>query len=154
MESELGIMSFKNIQYLRNNEDIRTPRLDLIAIALPLLQCEMEGGAAFVASFRALAGVEIPPQWPPQDWEPHVLDYVLQQLTAQPETLGWTRYITLRRSAGISALRICHRGPRRDDGLGAVARGSEGLRSADISSSSSFDTRVGEERLRACRGGL
>lgn len=96
MESELGIMSFKNIQYPGNNEDIRTPRLDLIAITLPLLQCEMEGGAAFVASFRALAGVEIPPQWPPQDWEPHVLDYVLQQLTAQPETLGWTRYITLR----------------------------------------------------------
>lgn len=96
MESELRIMSSKNIQNLRNHADIRTPRLDLIAITLPLLQCEIEGGAGFATRFGALAGAEIPPQWPPQDWEPHVLDYVLQQLTAQPKTLGWTRYISLR----------------------------------------------------------
>jgi ribosomal-protein-alanine N-acetyltransferase len=96
MESELRIMSLKNIQQLRNDADIRTSRLDLIAVTLSLLQCEMEGGADFAARFGALAAAEIPSQWPPQDWEPHVLDYVLRQLTVHPETLGWTRLVALR----------------------------------------------------------
>ena len=89
-------MPSKNTHTLRNDADIRTPRLDLIAITLPLLRCEIVGGADFAASFGPLAGAEIPPQWPPQDWEPHVLDFVLHQLTAQPETLGWTRFVALR----------------------------------------------------------
>jgi ribosomal-protein-alanine N-acetyltransferase len=92
------MMSFKNTPDLKNDADIRTPRLDLIAITLPLLQCEMEGGLDFAARFRALAGAEIPPEWPPKDWEPHVLEFVLRQLTAQPETLGWTRFVALRNS--------------------------------------------------------
>src|SRR5271156_4633938 len=90
------MMSFKNTPDLKNDVDIRTTRLDLIAITLPLLHCEMKGGADFAARFRALAGAEIPPEWPPQDWEPHVLEFVLRQLTARPETLGWTRFVALR----------------------------------------------------------
>lgn len=77
-------------------EDIRTQRLDLIAITPALLQCEMEGGAGFAARFRALAAAEIPPEWPPQDWESHVLTFVLRQVTARPETVGWTRFVALR----------------------------------------------------------
>jgi len=77
-------------------DDIVTRRLDLIAITPALLQCEIEGGAEFAARFGALAGAEIPREWPPQDWEPHVLKFVLRQLTAQPETIGWTRFVALR----------------------------------------------------------
>lgn len=80
-------------------DDIRTQRLDLIAITPALLQCEMEGGAGFAARFSALAEAEIPPGWPPQDWEPHVLAFVLRQVTAQPETVGWTRFVALREGA-------------------------------------------------------
>ena len=89
-------MSFENSSCPKDDAEIHTPRLDLIAITLPLLQCEMEGGAEFAARFRALAGAEIPPEWPPQDWEPHVLEFVFRQLTEQPETLGWTRFVALR----------------------------------------------------------
>jgi [ribosomal protein S5]-alanine N-acetyltransferase len=89
-------MSYKNTHSLINSVDIQTPRLDLIAISLPLLRCEMGDGPDFAARFHALAGAVIPPEWPPQDWEPHVLEYVLRQLTAHPEFLGWTRFIALR----------------------------------------------------------
>jgi RimJ/RimL family protein N-acetyltransferase len=98
-------------------KDIRTPRLDLIAITPALLQCEMEGGADFRARFGLLAGAEISQQWPPQDWEPHVLDFVLRQITAQPETVGWTRFVALRDDAsGVRTL---------IGTVGAIAPGTE-----------------------------
>jgi len=89
-------MLFKNTFHIENDSDIRTPRLDLIAITMPLLHCEIDAGADFAVHFGALAGAEIPPEWPPQDWEPHVLEFVLRQLTEHPETLGWTRFVALR----------------------------------------------------------
>jgi RimJ/RimL family protein N-acetyltransferase len=77
-------------------KDIHTPRLDLLAITPALLRCEMAGGAEFPVRFRALAGAEIPGEWPPRDWDPHVLEFLLRQIAAQPETEGWTRYLALR----------------------------------------------------------
>lgn len=86
-------------------EDIRTPRLDLIAITPALLRLELEGRAAFAAGFPALAAAEVAAAWPPQDWEPHVLAFVLRQITGQPETVGWTRFVALRdQAAGIRTL--------------------------------------------------
>jgi RimJ/RimL family protein N-acetyltransferase len=89
-------MSFEDIPYPKNQADIRTPRLDLIAITPPHLRCEMQGGADLAARFGSLVNAEIPAEWPPQDWEPHVLEFVLLQLTARPDTLGWTRFVALR----------------------------------------------------------
>jgi len=79
-----------------HSNDIQTPRLELMAMTPELLQCEIEGGAEFRTRFGALAGAQIPLEWPPRDWEPHVLEFLLKQIIAQPETVGWTRFVALR----------------------------------------------------------
>ena len=80
-------------------EEIHTPRLDLIATTLEVVQCERDGGPDVYARLAALVGAEIPPQWPPQDWEPHVLDFLLRQMQEHPHTAGWGRLVALRDAA-------------------------------------------------------
>ena len=80
--------------------DILTVRLDLIAVTPEILRADMdlaaEPTAAHTVRLTALVNAEVPGEWPPQDWEPHVLDFVLRQLTEHPHTLGWTRLVALR----------------------------------------------------------
>ena len=49
--------------------DILTPRLRLVAIVPMLLRVE---GARLAQCVRA----EVPAEWPPEHWEPHVYDFL------------------------------------------------------------------------------
>jgi len=42
----------------------------------------------------------IPDNWPPTDWEPHVLDFLLTQFSEHPEQLGWCATLPLFRPDG------------------------------------------------------
>ena len=74
--------------------EIRTARLNLVAITAPLLQMEETGTAALGEGLDA----EVPATWPPLHWEPHVRAFIVLQYAEQPETLGWHRYVLLRRA--------------------------------------------------------
>ena len=39
-------------------------------------------------------------EWPPADWEQHVLEMIYAQAMEKPESLGWHRYVLLRESKG------------------------------------------------------
>jgi RimJ/RimL family protein N-acetyltransferase len=79
-------------------EEIATPRLDLIATTPAIVQCELDCGGDS-RPLAELVGAEIPSQWPPEHWEPHVLEFVLRQMAEHPHAAGWTRLVALREHA-------------------------------------------------------
>jgi RimJ/RimL family protein N-acetyltransferase len=80
--------------------DIVTPRLSLIAITPDMLFSEKNGDGRLGEHIQCV----IPANWPPTDWEPHVLDFLLRQLTEHPEQLGWCRYVSFKPPHGQRAL--------------------------------------------------
>jgi len=73
------------------HHDILTPRLALIAITPETLRSEQ----ACDHQLGNLIQCTIAPNWPPVDWEPHVLTILLEQYERHPEQIGWHRYIAL-----------------------------------------------------------
>ena len=72
-------------------DDIVTSRLSLIAITPAMLLSEKSSDGRFGELIQCV----IPGNWPPTDWEPHVLDFLLTQFAEHPEQLGWCRYVSL-----------------------------------------------------------
>ncbi len=70
---------------------IVTPRLRLIAITSALLNVE----AHDPWQLSQALGSKLPADWPPALWEEPVRAHILAQLTSQPETVGWHRYMLL-----------------------------------------------------------
>ncbi len=68
---------------------IRTERLRLVTITPAMLEAEAAGGVTLATALEA----EVPADWPPEHWAPDVWAHIGVQFAAQPETLGWHRYI-------------------------------------------------------------
>ncbi|MDP9008478.1 MAG: GNAT family N-acetyltransferase [Pseudomonadota bacterium] len=81
-------------------DDIVTPRLSLIAITPEMLLSEKNGDGRLGDLIQCV----IPANWPPTDWEPHVLDFLLMQFAEHPEQLGWSRYVSVVPPDGRRAL--------------------------------------------------
>jgi [ribosomal protein S5]-alanine N-acetyltransferase len=81
-------------------EDIVTPRLALIAIAPEMLKSEQANDK----KLGVLIGCSIPPNWPPVDWEPHVLVTLLAQYERSPEQIDWHRYVAFLNPDGTRTL--------------------------------------------------
>jgi [ribosomal protein S5]-alanine N-acetyltransferase len=80
--------------------DIITPRLSLIAITPEMLFSEKNCDGRLGEHIQCV----IPANWPPADWEPHVLDFLLSQFTEHPDQLGWCRYVSFIPPGGHRAL--------------------------------------------------
>jgi ribosomal-protein-alanine N-acetyltransferase len=80
--------------------DILTPRLSLIAVTSEMLNSEKNGDGCLGENIQCV----IPDNWPPVDWEPHVLDFLLAQFAEHPEQLGWCRYVGYAHPDGHRAL--------------------------------------------------
>jgi RimJ/RimL family protein N-acetyltransferase len=77
-------------------EDIKTPRLDLVAAIPEALQCEARGGENMRAELGEILHAEVPDAWPHEHWEPHVFQFMLDLIAKDPEAVGWCRYAILR----------------------------------------------------------
>lgn len=71
---------------------LQTPRLQLIPITVALVQVE----AASLSQLGEALRCQVTRDWPPDHWEPHVYEHIAAQLTGQPETVGYHRYIVLK----------------------------------------------------------
>jgi ribosomal-protein-alanine N-acetyltransferase len=71
-------------------DDIVTSRLTLIATTPEMLLSEKNGDGRLGELIQCV----IPANWPQKDWEPHVFDFLLNQLAEHPEQLGWPRYVS------------------------------------------------------------
>jgi ribosomal-protein-alanine N-acetyltransferase len=81
-------------------DDIFTTRLSLIAITPEMLFSEKNNDGRLGELIQCV----VPANWPPTDWEPHVLDFLLAQFTENPDQLGWCRYVSFVRPDGHRAL--------------------------------------------------
>jgi len=74
--------------------DLKVGKLRLVTILPEMLRAEQERDPEFVR-LRRLLGARLTQEWPPEHWEPHVLEFILKQYEEHPETLGWHRYVLL-----------------------------------------------------------
>ena len=74
-------------------------RLRLVTITPAMLEAEQVRDLEF-SELRRLLSARLTQEWPPEHWEPHVLDFILTQYKEWPETLGWHRYVLLRDEQG------------------------------------------------------
>jgi ribosomal-protein-alanine N-acetyltransferase len=81
-------------------DDIVTHRLSLIAVTPEMLNSEKSNDGRLGEHIQSV----IPANWPPADWEPHVLDFLLTQFAEHPEQLGWCRYVAYVHPEGHRAL--------------------------------------------------
>jgi [ribosomal protein S5]-alanine N-acetyltransferase len=81
-------------------EDIRTPRLDLVAVTPESILCQVGFGPNMRSDLGAIVRAKVSDEWPHENWEPHVLDYLLNLFRESPEAIGWCRYLVLRESDG------------------------------------------------------
>jgi RimJ/RimL family protein N-acetyltransferase len=80
--------------------EIQTARLDLVAITPQSLLIQQQYGLNMRAELGAAIGAAVPDEWPPENWEPHVFEYLLKLFSESPEAVGWCRYVTLRQAEG------------------------------------------------------
>jgi ribosomal-protein-alanine N-acetyltransferase len=77
-------------------EDIVTPRLALIAITPDSVRSEQ----AKDGRLGEITAARVPAEWPPEHWEPHVFEILLQQFAEAAGNSAWNRYIALRDEGG------------------------------------------------------
>lgn len=80
----------------RGVEDLKTARLRLVPITPEMMATEI----AADRSLANLVNARLTHEWPPVHWEPHVFDIITRQLTDEPRTAGWHRYVVLPDSYG------------------------------------------------------
>lgn len=80
--------------------DILTPRLALIAITPGSVEAEAAGFGELAKAVVA----RVPECWPPENWEPHVLQFLRDRFAADPTEVGWQRYIALLEEGGARTL--------------------------------------------------
>jgi len=89
-------MPVEHMSQISHVADIHTSRLDLIAITPLALHCEAAAAPEYRAQLGQILDAEVPASWPVEHWEPHVFDWLLNQIAADPRVIGWTRYVSLR----------------------------------------------------------
>jgi ribosomal-protein-alanine N-acetyltransferase len=80
--------------------EIRTARLSLVVMSPELLRAEQTS----YAELGVLLGAEIAPEWPPENWEPHVFGFIERHYADDATTIGWNRYVVLLREGRSSIL--------------------------------------------------
>ena len=75
----------------REMKPLETSRLQLVTMTAALLGAEAHDTWQLAEALRAKLTVD----WPPVHWEAPVRAHIVAQLTAQPETVGWHRYMLL-----------------------------------------------------------
>jgi ribosomal-protein-alanine N-acetyltransferase len=71
---------------------LKTARLRLVAITPGMLDAERRADG----TFAGLIGAKVTAEWPPEHWEPHVLDFIQKQSEEDERMAGWNRYVLLK----------------------------------------------------------
>lgn len=75
---------------------IRTQRMDLVPMTRESLLCQVNAGLQARLALGRVLDADVPEVWPPEHWEPHVVDYLLTLIAEHPDAVGWCRYLLLR----------------------------------------------------------
>ena len=93
--------------------ELKTSRLRLVAMTPAMLEAD----AARDGSLSQLLGAQLPGEWPPADWETHVIEMIFVQSAEMPSSLGWHRYALLCEGRAKRTLIGCVGGFPKADGV-------------------------------------
>ena len=93
--------------------DLKTPRLRLVAMTPAMLEAD----SARDGRLGTVLGVRVTGEWPPADWEAHVLEMIFVQMTELPSSAGWHRYAVLTEGLMKRTLVGCVGGFPKADGV-------------------------------------
>jgi [ribosomal protein S5]-alanine N-acetyltransferase len=79
---------------------ISTARLELVAVTPESVLSEQVGDGRL----GEILGCRVTAEWPPADWEPHVLEWLLKKFEEDPKSVGWGRYVLLREDEALPVL--------------------------------------------------
>src|SRR5579862_4763501 len=79
---------------------ISTARLELVAVTPESVLSEQAGDGRL----GEILGCRITEEWPLEDWEPHVLVWLLNRFSEDPRSVQWARYILLRQDGEAPVL--------------------------------------------------
>ena len=96
----------------RNMPELKTRRLRLVAMQPEMLEAD----AARDGTLASLLAAKVPSEWPPSEWETHVLASIFAESTGTPASLGWRRYTLLIEADGSRTLMGCVGGFAKADG--------------------------------------
>ena len=80
--------------------NISTSRLELVAITPESVLSEQAGDGRL----GEILGCRVTNEWPLEDWEPHVLVWLLNRFAEDPKSIGWARYVLLREEGALPVL--------------------------------------------------
>jgi len=80
----------------RRVPDLRTERLRLVAMTPEMVTADLEDDPALGTLLRAT----LPEAWPPEDFEPHVIEMIHRQAIESPQERGFHRYVVWERTEG------------------------------------------------------
>lgn len=75
-----------------DSSEILTERLRLVTITAERMRADFALDRNLLAN---LIDAEVPPEWPPEHWEPHCFDFIEKMYAEHPQTYGWSRYVVL-----------------------------------------------------------
>jgi ribosomal-protein-alanine N-acetyltransferase len=105
-------------------EDIATPRLDLVAVTPESLLIQQRNSPAMRIELGSVLGAEVPGEWPHENWEPHVFEYLLKLFAETSEAIGWCRYLAVRHETGRTLIGTFGCGlPKPDTGEAEIGYG-------------------------------
>jgi len=79
---------------------ISTARLELVAVTPESVLSEQAGDGRL----GEILGCRVTAEWPLEDWEPHVLVWLLNHFAEDPKSVAWCRYILLRQDGDVPVL--------------------------------------------------
>jgi len=93
--------------------ELKTSRLRLVAMTPGMLEADV----ARDGSLGSVLGAQLPAEWPPLDWETHVIEMIFVQTSEMPSSVGWHRYALLTEGRGKRTLVGCVGGFPKPDGV-------------------------------------
>jgi ribosomal-protein-alanine N-acetyltransferase len=67
------------------NLRLQTPRLELVAGTVEMLEADLAGRD----ELAKILGVEVPESWPPVNWEPEPIRFLIDWMKKRPDAQGW-----------------------------------------------------------------
>lgn len=93
--------------------ELKTSRLRLVAMTPAMLEADV----ARDGSLGSVLGAQLTAEWPPLDWEDHVIEMIFMQASQMPSSLGWHRYALLHEGREKRTLIGCVGGFPKADGV-------------------------------------
>ena len=93
--------------------ELKTSRLRLVAMTPAMLEADM----ARDGSLGKVLGAELTAEWPPLEWETHVIEMIFVQASEMPSRQGWHRYALLEEGRAKRTLIGCVGGFPKPDGV-------------------------------------